>query len=69
MNDGIKYLGHSAFYIKNEKHGILIDPWFMHNEKVKFDIKNELINSLIPILSEKWYNKSSFAHIDSPYEE
>jgi len=46
MNDGIKYLGHSAFYIKTGKYGILIDPWFMHNEKVKFDITKELITHI-----------------------
>lgn len=43
MNDGIKYLGHSAFYIKFENDGILIDPWFMHNPKVDFNIKKETI--------------------------
>ena len=46
MNDGIKYLGHSAFYIKSEKYGILIDPWFMHNEKIDFDITKEVITHI-----------------------
>ncbi len=43
----IKYLGHSAFYIKTGECGILIDPWFMHNSEVKFDIENELITHIL----------------------
>lgn len=47
MTDGIKYLGHSAFYIKSGEYGILIDPWFMHNEEVKFDITTEKITHIL----------------------
>ena len=46
MKEGIKYLGHSAFYIKSENYGILIDPWFMQNKKVDFDIKKENITHI-----------------------
>lgn len=47
MTDGIKYLGHSAFYIKSGKNGILIDPWFMHNKNVQFDINNEIVTHIL----------------------
>ncbi|MDO5304002.1 MAG: metal-dependent hydrolase [bacterium] len=43
----IKYLGHSAFYIKTGNCGILIDPWFMHNPNVKFDIENETVTHIL----------------------
>ena len=46
MNDGIKYLGHSAFYIKIDEYGILIDPWFWHNQNVDFDVKSENITHI-----------------------
>lgn len=46
MNDGIKYLGHSAFYIKIDEYGILIDPWFRQNQNINFDIKNETITHI-----------------------
>ncbi len=46
-NTSIKYLGHSAFYIKTEDCGILIDPWFMHNPEVNFDIENENITHIL----------------------
>lgn len=46
MNDGIKYLGHSAFYIKFADYGILIDPWYKHNPKVSFDAENENITHI-----------------------
>ncbi len=45
--ESIKYLGHSAFYIKKDKYGILIDPWFMHNPEVKFDIEKENITHIL----------------------
>lgn len=47
MADGIKYLGHSAFYIKSGQYGILIDPWFMHNKNVSFDVNNETITHIL----------------------
>lgn len=47
MADGIKYLGHSAFYIKYDKYGILIDPWFLHNKDVEFSIENENITHIL----------------------
>ncbi|MBQ2645680.1 metal-dependent hydrolase [bacterium] len=47
MADGIKYLGHSAFYIKSGSFGILIDPWFMHDKRVNFDIQTENITHIL----------------------
>ncbi len=47
MSDGIKYLGHSAFYIKYDRYGILIDPWFLHNKDVDFDIEKECITHIL----------------------
>ena len=47
MANGIKYLGHSAFYIKSGDYGILIDPWFMHNQDVNFDITKENITHIL----------------------
>ncbi len=47
MINGIKYLGHSAFYIKYNDFGILTDPWFMHNKNVMFDIEKEIITHII----------------------
>lgn len=35
----LKYIHHSAFYIKSEDKGILIDPWIDKNEK--FNWKEE----------------------------
>jgi len=46
MDDGIKYLGHSAFYIKTDQYGILIDPWFIHNKNVEFDIGKEPVTHI-----------------------
>lgn len=47
MTDGIKYLGHSAFYISSGNNGILIDPWFLHNKNVHFDVMNENITHIL----------------------
>ena len=47
MANEIKYLGHSAFYIKSGNCGVLIDPWFLHNPNVKFDVNKELITHII----------------------
>lgn len=47
MVDGIKYLGHSAFYIKSGIYGILIDPWFLHNKDVRFDLENEIVTHIV----------------------
>lgn len=45
--ESIKYLGHSAFYIKKDNCGILIDPWFMHNSEVDFDIEKEIVTHIL----------------------
>lgn len=47
MADGIQYLGHSSFYIKANGFGILVDPWFMHNKNVNFDINKENITHIL----------------------
>lgn len=46
MGNYIKYLGHSAFYIKYETCGILTDPWISYNDKIDFDISKELITHI-----------------------
>lgn len=43
----IKYLGHSAFYIKKDKMGILIDPFLSQNPLAKFDIRKEDITHIL----------------------
>ena len=40
----LKYIHHSAFYIKSEDKGILIDPWVDKNEK--FNWKEEKIDDI-----------------------
>lgn len=47
MTNGIKYLGHSAFYISSGEYGILIDPWFLHNKNVHFDVMKEKITHIL----------------------
>ena len=41
----LTYIGHSAFYIKTENNGILIDPFISQNPKAKFD-ENSLITDI-----------------------
>ena len=43
----IKYIGHSAFYIKTDKYGILIDPFITQNPVANF---NENENTITDIL-------------------
>lgn len=45
MNE-LRYLGHSAFFIKNGEYGILIDPFISQNPSVKFDIRNTQITHI-----------------------
>ena len=42
----IKYLGHSAFLIKTESAGILIDPFISQNPVANFDYKKEKITHI-----------------------
>ena len=41
MSIELRYLGHSAFYIRKDKVGILIDPFLSQNPSLKFDLKTE----------------------------
>ena len=43
----IRYLGHSAFYIKKDQYGILIDPFLSQNPDPKFDLKTEPLNHIL----------------------
>lgn len=47
MTISVKYLGHSAFYIKSDNFGLLFDPWLSNNPKVVFDYKNENITHIL----------------------
>lgn len=47
MTDYIKYLGHSAFYLKISSFGILLDPWFMYNKNVDFDLNKETVSHIV----------------------
>lgn len=42
----LQYIGHSAFFIKTQDAGILIDPFISGNPKAKFDIQNEKISDI-----------------------
>lgn len=37
MSNSLTYIGHSAFYIKKDNYGILIDPFISQNPKAIFD--------------------------------
>lgn len=45
MNE-LRYLGHSAFFIKNGEYGILIDPFISQNPSVKFDVRDTQITHI-----------------------
>jgi len=45
MNE-LRYLGHSAFFIKNGDYGILIDPFISQNPAVKFDVRDTSITHI-----------------------
>lgn len=47
MANFIKYLGHSAFYIKSDNFGLLFDPWLSNNPNVDFDYKKENITHIL----------------------
>lgn len=50
MESILKYIGHSAFYIKAGKegqYGILIDPFISQNPVAKFDTKTEKITDIL----------------------
>jgi len=42
----LRYLGHSAFYIKSGSFGVLIDPFLTGNPKANFDWKTEKITHI-----------------------
>ena len=42
----LQYIGHSAFYIKNDDGGVLIDPFISGNPKAVFDINNNKITDI-----------------------
>lgn len=46
MGIEITYIGHSAFYIYNEKTGILIDPFISQNPVANFDYKKYRISQI-----------------------
>ncbi len=47
MSSELKYLGHSAFYIKTENHGILIDPFITQNPQATFDTSLDIVTDII----------------------
>ena len=47
MANFIKYLGHSAFYIKSDNFGLLFDPWLSNNPNVNFDYKKENVTHIL----------------------
>lgn len=47
MADILKYLGHSAFYIKKGDYGILIDPFLSQNPSVNFDLNKEKVTHIL----------------------
>lgn len=44
--NGITYLGHSAFHIKNDLASVLVDPWFLHKKNLDFDFQKEGISDI-----------------------
>lgn len=46
MNTVIKYIAHSAFYIKTGDFGILIDPFISNNPLAQFDYRQEKITHI-----------------------
>ena len=45
-NISVKYIGHSAFFIKSQNAGILIDPFISQNPVAKFDYTQEKITHI-----------------------
>lgn len=43
----LQYIGHSAFFIKTDNAGILIDPFISQNPVAKFDFRNEKITDIL----------------------
>lgn len=47
MVNELRYLGHSAFYLKKGDFGILIDPFLSQNPSCKFDLNKEVITHIV----------------------
>ena len=47
MKTTLTYIGHSAFYIKSQDNGILIDPFISQNPKAKFDANLPITNIFV----------------------
>lgn len=43
----LRYLGHSAFYIKKGDYGILIDPFLSQNPSANFDLNKEKVTHIL----------------------
>lgn len=43
----LQFIGHSAFYLKTENDGILIDPFISQNPVAKFDSKSKITDILV----------------------
>lgn len=47
MVDELRYLGHSAFYIRTGEYGILIDPFISQNPNAKFDLRKDKVTHIL----------------------
>ncbi|MGN0005131.1 MAG: metal-dependent hydrolase [Candidatus Gastranaerophilaceae bacterium] len=47
MTNYIKYLGHSAFYVKSGNYGLLFDPWLSNSSKVDFAFSKEKVTHIL----------------------
>ncbi len=47
MTNELRFLGHSAFYIKTGKYGILIDPFLSQNPLATFDLNKEIVTHIL----------------------
>lgn len=47
MTSELRYLGHSAFYIKKDDYGILIDPFLSQNPIANFDLNEEVVTHIL----------------------
>ncbi len=43
----LRYLGHSAFYIRKDNYGILIDPFLSQNPTANFDLKKDPLTHIL----------------------
>lgn len=43
----LQFIGHSAFYVENDKAGILIDPFISQNPIAKFDLPTKVTDILV----------------------